>query len=429
MTADTPHADIPADQPKKGGKNAFLFVIVCVTLDMLGFGLIVPVMPELIKELTGLEGEEAVVWGGLLTMTFALTNFLAMPTLGGLSDRFGRRPVLLASIATLAVDFLIMGFANTIWLLFLGRALAGMSSATFSTANAYIADTTDPEERGKAFGMLGAAFGIGFILGPALGGLLGMIDTRAPFFAAAAFAFANFLYGSFVLPESLRREDRRAFNLARANPFGAFRHFSRLPKVVWFIAAGGVFALAHSVYPSTWNFHGEIRYGWSSAEIGLSLALVGIGAAVVQAVLMGPMIKRLGPVRTAVFGYSVNVAALAAFAFAFQPWLVYLIIPISALGGVANPAVSTITSNLTPRDAQGELHSAVASLNALAIIISPILMTQVLHGFSAKGAPVYFPGAAFLLAAILTALAMIPLMWGIRANRAALPDAAKAAAE
>ena len=429
MSADTPKTSSELATPRKGGKNAFLFVIVCVTLDMLGFGLIIPVMPELIKELTGLEGEEAVIWGGLLTMTFALTNFLAMPTLGGLSDRFGRRPVLLASIATLGVDFLIMGFAHTIGILFLGRALAGLSSATFSTANAYIADTTDPEERGKAFGMLGAAFGIGFILGPALGGLLGMIDTRAPFFAAAAFAFANFLYGYFVLPESLKPEDRRRFELSRANPFGAFRHFARLPKVVWFIVAGGVFALAHSVFPSTWNFHGEIRYDWGAREIGLSLALVGIGAAVVQAVLMGPIIKRLGPVRTAVLGYSVNIAALMAFAFAFEPWLVYLIIPFSALGGVANPAVSTITSNLTPRDAQGELHGAVASLNALAIIISPILMTQTLHIFSAENAPVHFPGAAFLLAAILTALAMIPLMWGIRANRKALPEVARAAAE
>lgn len=429
MSHTPPGAGTDSETPRKGGRNAFLFVIVCVTLDMLGFGLIIPVMPDLIKELTGLEGEEAVVWGGFLTMTFALTNFLAMPTLGGLSDRFGRRPVLLASIATLGIDFLIMGFAHTIWLLFLGRALSGLSSATFSTANAYIADTTDPDERGMAFGMLGAAFGIGFILGPALGGLLGMIDTRAPFFAAAAFAFANFLYGLFVLPESLRRADRRRFELARANPFGAFRHFSRLPKVVWFLVAGGIFALAHSVYPANWNFHGEIRYGWGSGEIGFSLALVGIGAAVVQAVLMGPIIKRFGPVRTAVLGYSVNVIALAAFAFAVQPWLVYLIIPISALGGVANPAVSTITSNLTPPDAQGELHGAVASLNAVAIIISPLLMTQTLHIFSAPGAPVHFPGAAFLLAAILTALAMVPLMRGIRANRQELPEAAKAAAE
>jgi MFS transporter, DHA1 family, tetracycline resistance protein len=429
VTQANPTSNDTDETPRKGGRNAFFFVIVCVTLDMLGFGLIIPVIPELIKELTGLEGEQAVVWGGLLTMTFALTNFLAMPTLGGLSDRFGRRPVLLASIATLGIDFLIMGFAHSIWLLFLGRALSGLSSATFSTANAYIADTTDPDARGKAFGMLGAAFGIGFILGPALGGLLGMIDTRAPFFAAAGFAFANFLYGIFVLPESLQHAQRRSFSLGRSNPFGALRHFSRLPKVVWFIVAGGVFALAHSVYPSTWNFHGEIRYGWGSGEIGLSLALVGIGAAIVQAVLMGPVIKRFGPVRTAVFGYVVNVIALTAFAFAFSPWLVYLIIPLSAFGGVANPAVSTITSNLTPRDSQGELHGAVASLNALAIIISPILMTQTLHHFSAVDAPVHFPGAAFLLAAMLTALALVPLAWGIRANREALPGAVEAAAE
>ncbi|MEO0818311.1 MAG: TCR/Tet family MFS transporter [Pseudomonadota bacterium] len=406
-----------AETPATGGNQAFFFVIVCVTLDMLAFGMIVPVMPDLLMELTGFPGEEAVAWAGPLTATFAIVNFIAMPTIGGLSDRFGRRPVLLASIATLAVDFLIMGFASSLWMLFLGRALSGASSATLSTANAYIADTTTPEQRGRAFGMMGAAFGIGFVLGPAFGGLLGMIDPRAPFFAAAAVAFANFLYGWFVLPESLKPEKRRAFELPRANPFGAFRHFARLPKVSWFLIGGGIYALAHSVYPSTWSFHGEIRYDWDSGEIGLSLAFVGVTSALVQWFLMDPILKRFGLVRTALSGYAINIIGMTAYTFAFAPWMVYPIIAFTALAGVTTPAMNTIMSNLTPDDAQGELHAASASLNALAISIAPILLTQTLYYFSSGVAPVYFPGAAFLLAAVLVVCALVPILVGFGANK------------
>jgi len=421
--------DTSNPEPRKHGKNAFFFVIVTVTLDMLGFGLIVPVIPELIEELMGLSAEEAVQWGGLLTATYALMNFIATPTLGNLSDRFGRRPILLASIFTLAIDFLIMGLANTIWLLFLGRALAGISSATFSTANAYIADVTTPENRGKAFGMMGAAFGIGFVLGPAVGGLLGEYNTRVPFFAAAALAAVNFLYGWFVLPESLAPENRRKFEIARANPFGAFKHFSKLPQVMWFIIAIGTFQLAHSVYPSTWSFHGEIRYDWSPGQIGASLALVGIGAAVVQAGLMGRIIKWLGVYKTALLGVVVNILAYIGFAFAGAPWMAYVIIPFSALGGIAGPAINTIMSNLTPNNAQGELHGATASLNALAMIFSPLMMTQTLHAFSKQDAAIHFPGAAFLLAALITALALVPFMLGLRANREAISETAASPAE
>ncbi|WP_300379891.1 TCR/Tet family MFS transporter [Henriciella sp.] len=406
-----------APATRKHGKNAFLFVIVCVAIDMLGFGIIIPVMPSLLMELTGQPASEAVEVGGLIAATFGFLNFLAMPVLGNLSDRYGRRPVLLASIATLGIDFLIMGFAHSLWLLFIGRALSGVSAATFSTANAYIADTTDPDERGRAFGMIGAAFGFGFVIGPAIGGFLGDIDTRLPFFAAGALCFMNFLYGYFVLPESLAEDERRPFKLSRANPFGTFMHFSKLPKVAWFIAAIGLFSIAHSVFPSTWSFHGVIRYGWDDGEIGLSLAFVGIGSAIVQAALIGPFIKRFGPLRTAAFGLAVNMVTFAAFAYADMPWMAYAIIPISSLGGVMIPAINQVTSGLTPRNAQGELHSAVSSLQALTMAFSPILMTQTLHTFSAPDAPVRFPGAAFLLAAMITALAIIPFVLGVRANR------------
>ncbi len=329
--------------------------------------------------------------------------------------------MLLVSIAALAVNFLIMGFATTLAVLFLGRILAGTAAATVSTANAYIADVTTPETRGRAFGMIGGAFGVGFILGPALGGLLGeYFGPRAPFFAAAALSGVNFLYGLFVLPESLAPENRRPFRLARANPFGAFRHFARLPQVGWFLVVIGVFGFASNVYPVTWNFHGAIRYGWSEGQIGASLALVGIGAAVVQAGLAGTVIRRLGAMRTAALGLSVNAVAMAGFAFAGAPWMAYAIIPVSSLGGVASPALNTIMSNVTPANAQGELQGASASLLSLAMIFSPLVMSQALHAYSRDDAPVHFPGAAFLLASGLTCLCAVPFLLGIRANRAAL---------
>ena len=402
------------------GKNAFFFVIVAVVLNMISFGIIMPVMPDLLEELTGQPAESAVLEAGLLSATFAVANFLAMPVLGGLSDAYGRRPVLLASIGMLGIDLLIMGLAPTLGILFLGRFLGGMFSATYSVANAYIADVTEPEERGRAFGMMGAAFGVGFILGPVFGGFLGDIDTRLPFFVAAGFAAVNFAYGFFVLPESLKPEDRRPFTIARANPFGAFKHFVKLPKVAWFIVAIGLFQIAHAVYPATWNFHGEIRYGWNASQIGWSLGAVGVGSAISQALLTGYLIKRLGPMRAAFFGLSMNVIAMILFSLAGVPWMAYAVIAVSALGGVAMPAINTITSTLTPRNAQGELQGAQASVMAGTLIFSPILMTSTLSAFSAREESyfiTYFPGAAFLLAAIFIILAMIPFLIGVRMNR------------
>ncbi len=415
-----------APATRKHGKNAFLFVIVSVMMDMISFGIIIPVMPSLLEDLTGKPAQETVAIGGFLMALFGVLNFLTMPTIGNLSDRFGRRPVLLVSIATLGIDFMIMGFAHSLWLLFVGRALTGISSATISTANAYIADVTEPDARGKAFGMLGAAFGIGFIIGPAMGGWLGAIDTRLPFFGAATLSFVNFIYGFFVLPESLPKENRRDFDPKRANPFGAIKHFSRLPKVGWFIAAQGLFVFAHVVFPSTWNFYAEIRYDWHEAEIGLSLTLVGIGSAITQAVLIGPAIKRFGPVNTAFGGMLITSAACMLYAFAFKDWMIYAIIPFGALGGVFSPALNQVTSGLTPRNAQGELQGANASLQAFSMIFAPLVMTQTLHLFSAGDAPVYFPGASFLLASVLTALAIFPFMAGVRANRAEVAELAHA---
>ena len=423
-------SDTPATE-RKLSKNAFMFVIVTVALNMLSFGLVMPIMPALLEDVTGLLAEDSVGYSGWLSVVFATANFLAMPVLGGLSDQYGRRPILLISIAMLAVDLVIMGLAPTLAILFVARAIGGLFSSTYSVANAYIADVTKPEDRGRAFGMTGAAFGFGFIFGPVIGGLLGDIHTRLPFFVAAGIAGLNFLYGYFILPESLPKEHRRPFDWKRANPFGALRHFAKLPRVAWFIVAIGFYQIAHAVYPQTWSFHGEIRYDWTEFEIGLSLGAVGIGSAISQALLTGFLIKKMGPMRAAFFGLSVNALALFLFAFAGAPWMAYAVIIISAVGGVAMPAINTITSSLTPPNEQGELQGAQSSVMALTLLFSPILLTQTLQYFSGDTAPVYFPGAAFLLAAIITVIALIPFAVGISVNRRAIAgsESNRAAAE
>lgn len=419
---------------KVHGKNAFFFIIVTVFIDMMAFAVIMPSMPFLMAELLNgkevlvhakelaaagdrslLEGmlSDAAPWGGYITTVYAIMNFLSAPILGGLSDRFGRRPVLLLSIGTLAIDFIIMGLAHAVWLLFLGRILAGISGATHSTAAAYIADVTEPKNRAQAFGMLGAAFGLGFILGPAIGGFLGQYDPRLPFFASAGLAFINFCYGLFVLPESLDYEHRRKFDWKRANAFGTFKHLLRVPYLAWFMLALGLFNFAHWVYPATFNYFAGVRYGWNEGMIGIALVVVGIGSAIVQGGLTGPAIKRFGPTNTAVFGFIICAVTFAAYAAATQPWMVFVIIPFGALAGVLGPSMNQIMSVRTPRNAQGELQGAIASVQSLTNIFAPLALTQTFHYFTAPGASVFFPGAAFALAAVICAISLLPLMRGL----------------
>ncbi|MDZ4759794.1 MAG: TCR/Tet family MFS transporter [Alphaproteobacteria bacterium] len=402
--------------PGKFGKNAFFFVIVTVFIDMMAFAVIMPSMPFLMSELTGLPIEDVVPWGGYITVVYAIMNFITQPILGNLSDRFGRRPILLISMGTLAIDFLIMGFAHSIWLLFLGRFLSGLSGATHSTAAAYIADTTEPENRAKAFGMLGAAFGLGFILGPVIGGLLGQIDPRAPFFAAAGLAGLNFLYGMFVLPESLDREHRRPFDWKRANAFGAFKHFSKIPHLAWFIVAMGFYGFAHWVYPATFSYFGPIKFGWDAQMTGLALGAVGVGSALVQGGLIGPAMKTFGATRLVFFGFIVTAVTFVCYAIATESWMIFAIIPLGALAGLIGPAMNQIMTARVARNAQGELQGALASVQALGNVFSPVLMTQTLFYFTHSAAPVYFPGAAFALAAVITALAIFPLIKGLQST-------------
>ena len=392
---------------KKIGSQPFAFILITVVIDAIGFGLIIPVMPELLKGLIGCTSEVAVKWGGYLTFVYAAMHFLFGPLIGNLSDRFGRRPILLLSLAALTVDYLIMGFAQSIWVLFTGRLLAGICGATYSTANAYIADLTTQEKRAQAFGMMGASFGIGFILGPALGGLLGAADPRTPFFVAAGLALLNMLYGWFILPESLTQENRRAFSMVRANPLGAFAHFGKLPQLRMLFLVSLFFSFAHLVYPSTWNFHADARYGWGSLQIGWSLMAFGICSAIVQGGLIGMIIKRFGEHRTAIAGLAINVVSFIGFANANTPWLLYLWIPISACGAIAGPSLNSIMSSRVGPEGQGELQGAIASVSAIANMFGPLLMTQTFSWFSRDELPKPFFGGAFILAAMLTTIALI----------------------
>ena len=399
-------------QPK--GQRATVFVFVTVLIDAMGIGIILPVMPDLIRELTDLTLGGAALWGGYLSFIYALMQFAAGPTLGNLSDRFGRRPVLLLSLFALAVDYLIMGFAPALWLLFVGRALAGIAGATYATANAFIADISPPHQRAQNFGLLGAGFGVGLVAGPLIGGLAGELGTRAPFFAAAALAFANLAYGALVLPESLAPESRRRFDWRRANPLGAARQIAGMPAVAWLFLAMFLFDLAHHVYPAIWSFYAKEAFAWSNAEVGLSLAFVGVCFAVTQGWLIRFILPRLGEAGTAFWGLVVSIAGLVCFGVITQGWMVYVLIFLTALGAVVTPAMTGLMSSRVPGNAQGELQGALASVLGVALIISPVMMTQTFGYFTGATAPIYLPGAPFLGAAALMALALVPFSMGVR---------------
>ena len=404
---------------------ALTFILVTVTLDAIGIGLIFPVMPDLIEEVTGRPLAEAALWGGVLATSFAVMQFLFGPVIGALSDRFGRRPVLLLSLAVMAADYLVMALAGSIWLLLVARLVAGITAATFSAAGAFIADITPPDQRGRRFGLIGACFGVGFVLGPLIGGLLASIDSRAPFYAAAGLALANLAFGWFVLPETVTDATRRPFNLARANPLGALRAVTRLPGLRRLLATFLLLGVAMNVYPAIWAYYGQARFGWDTTMVGVSLAVYGVSFALGQALLVGPLIRRFGEHRAAHYGMWVNVATLTALGLVTSPAVALMITPVTALGGVVTPALQAIASRATAADAQGELQGVFASLNAIAMITSPLIMTTTFSHFSATDAPVFAPGAPFLLAAVLMlaciALHVFPRKAGSVMTRRNLP--------
>jgi DHA1 family tetracycline resistance protein-like MFS transporter len=386
---------------RPAGKHALAFVVVTVLLDIVGFGLIIPVLPRLLVELTGDTVSQAAIDGGWLAFVYAAMQFVCAPVLGNLSDRYGRRPVLLFAVGALGVDYVVMGLAPTLAWLFLGRAISGMAGASFTPAYAYVADVSPPEKRAQNFGLISAAFGVGFILGPALGGFLGTFGTRTPFFTAAALSLVNLLYGTLVLPESLPPESRRAFDWRRANPLGTLLQMRKHPVVLGLLGALFLWMVAHQVMPSTWTFYTKLRFGWSEMMIGVSLAAAGVVMAVSQATLMRVLVPRLGERRTALAGIAVASVGYLGYGTATASWMMFAWLVTWLLGALVMPSTNALMSHRVEKSAQGELQGAVASLFSLSSIVGPPLMTQLFGRFSAPDAPVHLPGAAFFASTLL----------------------------
>lgn len=394
-----------SDGPRKANR-AILFILVTILIDTIGFGMIAPVMPALIREMTGEGFAEAARYGGSLMFLFAAVQFVAAPILGNLGDRFGRRPVLLISLAALGVDYVVIALAPTILWLFVGRFISAIASATFATANAYIADVSPPEDRAKHFGYLSAAWGLGFMLGPVVGGLLGELGPRVPFWAAAGLSILNVLYGLFVLPESLPESSRRPFDLKRANPVGALLQIRKYPVVLGLLIVLIPYQIAHDANPAVWGYYTMHKFDWSTSMVGASLFVVGATIMFVNALLVGPVIERWGEVRAVVIGFSGMALGFLIFAFASEGWMVFAGIFPFALIGVSQPAIRGMMANRVPADAQGELQGAAASLMSFTMIFSPLIMTELFHEFTRNDALLYFPGAPFLAAALLALVAL-----------------------
>ncbi len=409
--------------PRKPGKLALVFILVTVLLDTMGIGVIIPVMPELIMELTGQGLSRAAVFGGWMGFVYALMQFVFAPVLGNLSDRFGRRPVLLYAVGSLGVDYLIIANAPTMAWLFLGRAIAGIAGASFTPAYAYIADISPAEKRAQNFGLIGAAFGAGFILGPALGGLLGELGPRAPFFAAAGLSLINFVYGFFVLPETLAADKRRPFEWKRANPIGTLLQIRKHPVVLSLLGALFLWQIAHQVMPSTWSFYTMFKFGWSEAMVGASLAFVGMIMVLGQSTLPRVVIPKLGERNTAMLGLLVGAAGFMGYALAERGWMMFAWQFSWLLGALVMPSVQAMMSHRIPADSQGELQGAVAGLFSLSSIIAPPLMTQLFRRFTAAGAAIQFPGAAFVLAAGLAIGSLLILSRAARMRAEVQPAA------
>ena len=381
---------------------AVTFILISVMLDSMGIGLILPVMPDLIQEVEGQGIGEAAVWGGILATIFAAMQFIFGPTVGSLSDRYGRRPVLIISLVIMAFDYVLMALAHTIWLLIIGRIIGGITAATQSTSAAYMADISKPEEKAANFGLIGAAFGVGFVIGPIFGGLLAEYGTRAPFWAAAFLAAANAVFGYYVLPETVTDRIRRPFEWRRANPLGAFKNIGQLPGLKKLMLITFVYTIAFFVYPGVWAYFGAERFDWGPGMIGLSLGIFGIGIAIVQGLLIRPILRLIGERNAVILGLSIDVVAFVALAFVTNGWVALALTPLTALGSIAGPALQGIMSRTASDSQQGELQGTVTSINAVATIVAPLAVTQTFWYFTAGDGPAYLPGAPFLLSAILT---------------------------
>lgn len=385
-------------------KAAKLFLVSTVVIDAMGVGLIMPVMPDLLREITGSDIANAALWGGLLSTVFALMQFLCAPLLGALSDRFGRRRVLFAALAGMSLDYLVMGFAQTLWLLVLGRIVAGVTAATQSVASAAMSDLSRPEEKAANFGLIGAGFGIGFVIGPLLGGLLGEFGTRAPFFAAAGLAALNLAIGYLALPETVTEARRRPIDPRRLDPLGAFRALGRIPGTSRAIAVFFLLQMAFFVYPAIWSYYGVARFGWDPGLIGLSLGIFGISAAIMQGGLIRLVLRYLGERGTVIYGLCMNSLVFVLLALLQSGTLVLILVPLAGLAAVTSPAIQGLVARAVPDDEQGALQGLFSATGALAAILSPPIMTTTFFWFTRGGEG--FAGAPFLLSVGLLAVAL-----------------------
>ena len=401
-------------------KAAVSFIFITILIDVIGFGIIIPVLPDLITELTGQTYSEGSRTGGFLLAAFAIMQFIFSPILGGLSDKLGRRPILLFSLFGFAMDYLILAFAPTLGWLFIGRIIAGITGASFTTAGAYIADVSPPEKRAQNFGLIGAAFGIGFIIGPMIGGLLGELGSRVPFFAAAGLTLLNFIYGYFILPESLSKENRRKFEWKRANPVSTVSRLFKYPTLRGLIIALILIFIASHAVQSNWNYYTMFRFNWSTSMVGISLGVVGLLVGAVQGGLIRVIIPRIGQKKAVYAGFILYTIGFALFAFATQGWMMFAILIVYCLGGISGPALQGIISSQVPPNEQGELQGGMTSLMSATTVIGPLLMTNLFTTFSSENAPVYFPGAPFMMGAILSIAGVIIVLTTLRHHH--IPD-------
>ncbi len=393
MTAARPHAT--------------LFVLIAIFIDTVGFGLIMPVLPRLLMSVGQIDLPRAIAVGAWIGFAMALATFFAAPVLGGLSDAYGRRRVLLLALAGLALDYLLLAVAHSLPLIFIGRTISGIFGGSYAPAQAALADITAPENRAKSFGYVGAAFGIGFIIGPAIGGLLGQMGDRAPFYAASALSAANFLYGSFVFPETLPSERRRSFDWKRANPLGAWQVAHATPGMARLAAILVLWSVATMVYPLTWSFWAIAQLGWSNAMIGASLAFVGVIMALAQGFLTGPVVKRLGERKAAMLGMAGAGTGFLLYPFVTASWQVFAIMGVIAIQALAQPSLMALLSKSATPETQGEVQGITSMAMGLGTLFAPLLLTGVMAYFSGPDAPVHFPGAAFIVSAVFTLLCIV----------------------
>jgi len=400
-------------------RNAALgFIFITILIDVIGFGIIIPVLPALIKELTGGDITTAAKYGSWLTFAYAAMQFIFSPVIGAMSDRYGRRPVLLFSLLGLGIDYIFQAFSPTLTLLFIGRIIAGIAGASFTTATAYIADISTPEKRAQNFGLVGVAFGLGFIIGPGIGGLcsewgkhLGHTgsfnwEVRLPFMIAAAFSLLNVLYGFFVLPESLQKENRRQFEWKRANPISSLMNIRRYPIVSGLAMSFFFIYIAAHAVQSNWAYYTIYKFNWSSLMVGISLSVVGVLIAIVQGGLIRITIPKLGEKNSVYIGLSLNIIGMMLFAFANQGWMMFVFLIPYCMGGICGPALQGIISNQVPANAQGELQGALTSLISVTSFMGPIIMNNIFAYFTGPKAPFIFSGMPFVFGSFLILLSI-----------------------